>query len=437
MLDMSAMDTLLRVDVERQRITMQPGLLLGRLLDVAWEEGWRVRSVTALKKITVGGMLAVGAHGNDTGAATFSDDIVGLSFVDGTGTLRTVDEQELRELRAAQINLGALGVVVSLTLQCHPSGLFHYQTDILRHEDVATQEQIDAIVQANDLVEIYWFPFIDKVQVLRWNVCEPGEQPAFLPRYGWQDRLRNWLVQNVGQFFVGSPIAFFVDRVMPSAGWLLVWLSSHMFSNEECLQTPTDAGHYLYAYHKVRDSGWAVPAETTADALEVYARMIEAYEADGHYPVNICVHMRFIRAGDALLGFASGEDRKNPEALLCQIEAAMTAHADQAVPYLKHVEQAFLLPYFKGRPHWAKEWWVDVHPFALGGSAAWKAFRAWRDKFDPKGIFANKLIRAIDDHVDEVERLLAESPTHDLDEVRNRLVQADDRVREVLDRVFG
>jgi FAD/FMN-containing dehydrogenase len=434
MLDMTAMDSVLSIDVERQQITVQPGLELGTLLTLAWEEGWRVRSVTALKKITVGGMLAVGAHGNDTSASTFSDDVVAIRFVDGTGQIQEVDQSDLEALRAARINLGALGVVVSFTIQCYPSGLFLYQSQKLRHADVATQAQIDALVADNQLVEIYWFPFIDKVQVLTWNEVPADDPPPFVPVYGWKQRTWNWLIQNVGQYLVGSPVAFFVDRIMPSAGWVLAWLSSLLFSSEETLQEPIDAGHYLYAYHKVWDSGWAVPADKTADALRVYSALIDSYEADGHYPVNICVHMRFIRAGGSLLGFGGAKDGSKPEALLCQIEAATTAHADQIKSYFEDTERIFLQPYFAGRPHWAKEWYVGLHAFTLGGTDAWTTFREWRERFDPEGIYANDLIREVDASAARVGDALDEHGDHGA--VREALVELSDRGQAVL-RALG
>jgi FAD/FMN-containing dehydrogenase len=432
MLDMTAMDSVLSVDVERQQITVQPGLELGRLLSLAWEEGWRVRSVTALKKITVGGMLAVGAHGNDTSAATFSDDVVAIRFVDGTGTVRVVDQTDPEALRAARINLGALGVVVSFTIQCYPSGLFLYQSQKLRHADVSTQQDIDALVADNELVEIYWFPFIDKVQVLSWNQVPADDPPPFVPVYGWKQRTWNWLIQNIGQYLVGSPVAFFVDRIMPSAGWVLSWLSSLLFSSEETLQEPIDAGHYLYAYHKVWDSGWAVPADKTADALRVYTALIDHYEEEGHYPVNICVHMRFIRAGGALLGFGGAADGSEPGELLCQIEAATTAHADQVKSYFEDTERIFLQPYFAGRPHWAKEFYVGLHAFALGGTEAWKSFRRWRDRWDPQGLFANDLIRHVDESAERVHGALEEHGDHA--SVREALVELSERAEAALER---
>ncbi len=432
MLDMTAMSDVLAVDVDRRRITVEPGLLLETLIARAWDEGWRVRSVTALKQITVGGMLSVGAHGNDTSAATFSDDVVALTLVDGQGQLRHIDEAELETLRGAQIGLGALGVIVSLTVQCHESGLWEYRCDALRHADVATQAQIDAIVAANDMVEIYWFPGIDRVQVLRWNEVDEASPPPFLRRYDWRDRMRSWLIQNVGQFLVGSPVAWFVDRVRPRAAWMLVWLSSRMFSREETLQSPTDAGHYLYAYHKVRDAGWAVPAARAAQALAVYAETIARYRAEGRYPVNICVHLRFIRPGSALLGFDQPEAAPPAGAeagaapLICQIEAAMTKRADAATRFLQEIELRFISPEFKGRPHWAKEWWVRFHPFALGGQESWPKFRALRQDFDPDDLFANRLVRDIDGHVDEIHRLLSEPADGGrgltLDEIRDLII---------------
>lgn len=416
LVDMSNMDTILDVDRVRQRITAQPGTPLRQLLEIAWNEGWRVRSVTAIQSLTLGGMLSVGAHGNDTSASTFSDDVVSIEFVDGTGKLRCVDTSSPQELRALRVALGTAGIVTALTIQCYPSSRFLYQVQTLTHDDVKEQAQIDALVADNELLEIYWYPFIDRVQVLTWNQIDEASPPKYVTEYGWIRRSASRLVQTVGQFAVGSPVAYFIDHVRPSLAWVLAWLSSQMFVLDEYLQTPLDAGHYLYAYHKVRDSGWAIPAEDAAAGLAAYRAEIERCSDQDRYPVNICVHLRFIRSGDSLLGFNLDDDAPahvddcSSQRLICQIEAAMTRHAQSAPEFQRTMERTFVDPRFGGRPHWAKEGWGNVQPFAYRGRKKWARFVQWRKKWDPNNIFANHAVQNMDRQMQEIEGWLADDP---------------------------
>jgi FAD/FMN-containing dehydrogenase len=395
LIDMRGMTSVLGVDRANRVLHLEPGVPLNVALQLAWQEGWRIKSVTAIKTLTVGGMLAVGAHGTGKAAASFSDEVIEITLIDGEGQRRVFDTTDPVGLNAARTALGALGVVVSFKIQCTPSGLFHYRCLELDPRSLRDQATIDRLAEQNDLIEIYVFPFVDRALGMTWNELKPGEPPpAGVPVYGPAQRLWGWLLQNIGQFVIGSPVAFVIDRLWPAGAPLLARLSMMVVNRNESLQTPLDAGHYLYAYHKVRDSGFGVPERLTADAFAAYMGLIQREADRGHYPINICVHMRFMQPGTALLGYLpDGQGQRPPR--VCQIEAATTAGADHSQAYYEEIERLLVGPAFKGQPHWAKEWWLDVHPFFIEGSARWAEFEALRDQCDPQRIFDNDLLKRL------------------------------------------
>ena len=68
---------------------------------------------------------------------------------------------------AARIGLGALGVITTVTLRCVPSFTLLADERPVPVEEVL--EQFEALADANDHFEFYWFPYGRKALVKRNN----------------------------------------------------------------------------------------------------------------------------------------------------------------------------------------------------------------------------------------------------------------------------
>src|SRR5687768_18262959 len=69
--------------------------------------------------VEVGGAVSLGCHGTGFNYGTLSDQVVSLDVVMADGSVKTISESNDPELmRAARVNLGALGIVHTVTFQC-------------------------------------------------------------------------------------------------------------------------------------------------------------------------------------------------------------------------------------------------------------------------------------------------------------------------------
>ena len=80
---------------------------------------------------------------------------------------------------AARIGLGALGVVTTVTLRCVPA--FTLLADERPMPVEGVLEQFDALAEANDHFEFYWFPYGSNALVKRNNRLPERPGPAGTP----------------------------------------------------------------------------------------------------------------------------------------------------------------------------------------------------------------------------------------------------------------
>ena len=386
MVDMTSLDRLVGVNLAKKQITVEAGMRLDRAIAYAWSHGWWIPSTSAIKSVTVGGLAATGSHGTGMASATFSDNIVAVTFVDGAGESRTIDESDPDALLAARVALGALGLVHTLTLQCKEGGVMR---SAVKQYDVATVlDQLDRWVTDHDALSVYWFPFTDICSVMTWDATD---QPI---DYGWRQRIRDQLFQFVGEWVFGAVLVFLIDHgfrwLTPVQTRLVAW----SMGPHENVKSPIDAGHYLFSYHPVQDSGWAIPIERSVEAFQLYQDTIKKYRRDGMMPINMIVHMRFVKGSEAYLSPALGRDS-------CYIEAATSVKAADSGRFYREIE-AEMLREFDGRPHWAKQWWDPEHIARLHGDRgeAVQKFLAVREGIDPDGVFLNDLVARVL-HLDE------------------------------------
>lgn len=113
--------------------------------------------------ITLGGALATGAHGSSLlHPTTISDQVLRLSFVDGSGSL--IHVQDSKDLEAFKGNLGLLGIIVEVTLKTVPLFKMTLTNSVHLDEVFFSGDALSWAMQL-DYLQFYWFPFLGEVVV--------------------------------------------------------------------------------------------------------------------------------------------------------------------------------------------------------------------------------------------------------------------------------
>src|SRR5690606_3912232 len=96
-------------------------------------------------------------HGTGAHFGGLATQVVGASLVTASGEfLRVGEEHQPELLPGVALGLGALGIIVEVTLQCVPAFVLHAVDEPAPLEDVLAS--LPERVAASDHFEFYWFP---------------------------------------------------------------------------------------------------------------------------------------------------------------------------------------------------------------------------------------------------------------------------------------
>jgi L-gulono-1,4-lactone dehydrogenase len=372
-LDMSAWTGIVASDPDSGLVTVRSGTTI-RALNTALDGlGLAMANLGDIDAQTIAGALATGTHGTGAGLGGLATQAVGFSLVLADGSSVSCSPDESPSLfAAARLGLGAVGVVVTVTLQCVPA--FSLVADERPMELDEVLSSVDSMAASNDHFEFYWFPYGRKALVKRNNRVADGAVDIPPPMPPWR---RYW------EFSVMENTAFGalcgVGRAVPRAIPSLNRLSSASLS----ARAYTAASHEVFVTpRRVRfvESEYAVPRESLLGVLGALRAAVPRL-AD---PVMFPVEVRVAAADDIWLSTAHGRDT-----------AYIAIHQYKGLPYQAYFDLfESIVADVGGRPHWGK-----MH--SLGASRLAELYPRFSDfaevraSVDPDGVFANPYLTQV------------------------------------------
>ncbi|MDN4595611.1 D-arabinono-1,4-lactone oxidase [Leifsonia virtsii] len=370
-LDLEDLSGLLDVDLERGRVTLAAGTHLHQLPRLLRPHGLALENMGDIDRQTIAGATSSGTHGTGGSFGGLATQIVGLTLVTGTGELLHIDETENAELLpAARLGLGALGVIVDVTLQCVPAYLLQA---VERPEPL--QDALDGYLERStreDHFEFYWFPHTETA-LTKTNTRLPltaDRKP--LSRAGrWVDDelLANGVYRGVCALGTVAP------AVIPPFSRL----AQRMTGNRDF----TDVSPAVFVTNRTvrfTEQEYALPREAVPGALAEVKALIERRGWRISFPIEV----RSAAADDIWLSTAYGREsgyiavhryyREDQREYFSAVEEIMVAH--------------------EGRPHWGKLHTRDADVLrAL--YPRFDDFLAVRDRLDPDRRFENAYLRRV------------------------------------------
>ncbi|MGC4863674.1 D-arabinono-1,4-lactone oxidase [Micromonospora sp. DT68] len=362
-MELSELETTVSVDVERRLVTVPAGTTLQALNGLLARHRLALPNLGDIDAQTVAGAISTGTHGTGAAYGCLSTFVEALTLVTGTGELLHCSADENPDIfAAARVSLGALGVLIDVTLRCVDAFVLHAHERPAELADVLGE--LPALIDRHDHVEFYWFPYTTRVQVKANDRVPANDRP--LPRWrGWLDD--DFLSNTV---FAG---ACRLGRAVPALAPGISAVSARALTERHY----TDRSDRVFCTpRRVRfvEMEYGLPREALTEALTALRRIIDGLPFKVLFPVEV----RFTAADDIWLSHGYGRD-----------SAYIAVHQYVGMPYE---------PYFRafekvaaelgGRPHWGKLHYRDAESLAAA-YPRFTDFQALRNRLDPHRVFTN------------------------------------------------
>lgn len=377
------------------RVTAQAGTTLKELDVVLRQCGLDLVTQTAPDFLTVAGAVALSCHGCGRDSGTMSDLVVGMTLLDHRGELRTIGPDEPELLRAARVNLGCLGIVIDVTLQCVPAFKL-VATDCVLPQDEALDRAAE-LFHGHDYLEYFWYPFNDRVWVKFWDRVPYGTPNVKAPGKGEdrQQRIKGFTSDLLLRAATAVPRATpIVDRILmaatpqqtmvapaPPVFHYQNYFPRRLYDLSYAIESGADFSRFRSAFLFVSEQvARRARPKGSRTALSPFA-----YGRGARFPQNFILHCRFIKGSQGYLAPAVGNE-------LTTMFEAVTYIGTGSEDFYREVEDHWLG--LGGRPHWGKTFRTDLDFRALYGER-WEAFDRIRRAMDPDGMFLNDFTRHV------------------------------------------
>jgi FAD-linked oxidoreductase len=362
---------IVKADRESGLVTVLAGTRLHRLNEALWQLGLSMTNLGDIDVQTVSGAISTGTHGTGAKFGGIATQVRALELVLSDGSLLSCSADENPEVfAAARVGLGALGVIVTVTLQCEPAYALAASEAPSTLDEVLAD--LDDNVLGNDHFEFYWFPHTRRVLTKRNNRVLAG---TVLRPLG---RLRQWFDDDL----LSNRVFDRVNRVTTRRPGLIPHanaVASRLLTARDYI----DRSHRVFASVRTvrfREMEYAVPRAAVPQVLAE----IEGHLARSRERIGFPIEVRFAAADDIWLSTAYGRDTG--------YIAVHQYHRREHEPYFRAVEA--IARDVGGRPHWGKLHYRDADSLRESYDRL-DDFVALRDKLDPQRMFGNDYLTRV------------------------------------------
>jgi xylitol oxidase len=184
-LSLEGFDRVLSLDPVRRRVSVQGGIRYGDLAPALNAKGWALANLASLPHISVAGAVATATHGSGSGIGNLATAVASLDLLTASGDIVTLSRDTDAEVfSGAVVGLGAIGVVVGLTLDVEPT----YQVAQCVYTDLpfaVLQADFDAIFGAGTSVSVFtdWRGETAQTVWVKVRVADAAPESALRPDF--------------------------------------------------------------------------------------------------------------------------------------------------------------------------------------------------------------------------------------------------------------
>ncbi|MBW3590179.1 MAG: FAD-binding protein [Actinobacteria bacterium] len=369
MLSLRHCDRILEVDHSTGLVKVEAGITLASLNRELAAIGLAIENLGDIEYQSVAGAISTSTHGTGAKFHSIPSQVEAMELILADGsTLNISRASDPDLLHSAQVGLGALGVIATVTLRCVPAFNLYSEERPWKLNEVL--EQIDDLVDSNEHVDFYWYPHSDVAQTFIHNRTNESARPRHRLKAYYEDvlmenrmfNLVNW-VGSLNQTWIPSLSGFTASQIGRAR---ITDRSDRVFTNPRTV--------------RFVEMEYAIPRSHAIAALRSVKELIEKKA----FKIGFPIEMRFLGPDDAFLGTAYGRDT-----------AYIAVHVYYRLAYesfFREVEA--VMKEMEGRPHWGKMHYRTAHDLRPL-YPQWDRFLDVRDRLDPERVFSNEYLERV------------------------------------------
>ena len=349
------------VDAETGRVTVRAGTPLSALTDALADHGLMLENMGDIDAQTVAGALSTGTHGTGTDFGVMPTQAAAMRLVTADGGVLDLEARDDR-FPLAQVSLGTLGVVSTVTLDVVPDYRLRERTFPADVEAVLAD--LEAYRECRNF-EFWWFPHTDTALVKTLDETDAEGAPGRID--GLEERLENLVWEACCRAGTRArPLAPALNRAVAAT-----------FSDSERVGPARDVFPTTRAV-RFNETEYGVPRDDAVAAFRDLRSVVESHD------VMFPVEFRDVAGDDIPLSPATGRDST--------FIAVHAYHRREWETLVREAEAVF--DWYDGRPHWGKHHTKTAAEFA-GLYPEFETFREARRDLDPEGLFLNEHLRDV------------------------------------------
>lgn len=319
---------LVSVDKTTHQVTVKAGTKLHRLGELLFEQGLAMENMGDVDRQSIAGTISTGTHGTGMGFGTISTQVTAIRFINGLGEIVECSEQQNESLfKAAQVSLGALGIITEITLQCVPA----YKLELVNEKKKLAEVLKDypQINAANRNFEFYWFPNTAYVLTKRSNLADGKPNKVGLSTFFQEYLLENMAFKLLCEYAYRFPSK---NEWVSNFSAQVVGTSRKLYRSHKVYATPRLV--------KFNEMEYNVPLDAYEEVMKEVVKCIDQH----NFPVHFPIENRFVKEDDIYLSPAYGRD-----------SAYIACHVYYKKPYQEYFQALEnIFKAYEGRPHWGK-----------------------------------------------------------------------------------
>ena len=148
---------LVGADLDRKRVVVRAGTRIGDIGRTLKELGLSLANQGDIDTQAIAGALSTGTHGTGIALGCLSSQAVGMRLVQPDGAVLEIDaDRDPDTMAAAQVSIGMLGVISTVTLQAMAA--YNLKERLWRDDFEACMDQHDELAASNRHFSFFWCP---------------------------------------------------------------------------------------------------------------------------------------------------------------------------------------------------------------------------------------------------------------------------------------